>query len=289
MQRRNTLMSYCIYLGAASVVVSNACTKTSAKSQNPLPRASEAPTASGPNVNPSPTGGGNAEAALLRFSLISLAGERVFCQNFSTANQLFPADLESIANGMAGAQANIPASLPNPFSVQTLALNIKPKICESIPELLSAGHCALSLSKQVATGTVSVQTEQRLLWKDVSVLAQATSVKASLDSKTNALATKNALFASLQKQLSQQRLLLQILQGTSGNSALFSEAEALLTNLREQTTTLESDIRGLEAELKPVQDELTIRIDELNTARAALKLACNPEGMGAANAVWKEN
>jgi hypothetical protein len=93
----------------------------------------------------------------------------------------------------------------------------------------------------------------------------------------------------LQKQVSQQRLLLQILQGTSGNAGLFSEAQALLTNLQEQTTNLESDIKGLEAELKPIQDELTIRIDELNTARAALKLACNPAGMGAENAVWKEN
>ena len=289
MTKKNNLISYYIYLGAASVILANACTKTSAKSQNPLPSTPQAPSTSGPNTVPSPAGGGNSEAALLRFSLVSLAGERVFCQNFSTANQLFPADLESIANGMAGAQANIPAGLPNPFSVQTLALNIKPKICESIPELLSAGHCALSLSKQIATGTVSVQTEQRLLWKDVSVLAQATSVKASLDSKTSALATKNAIFASLQKQVSQQRLLLQILQGTSGNAGLFSEAQALLTNLQEQTTNLESDIKGLEAELKPIQDELTIRIDELNTARAALKLACNPAGMGAENAVWKEN
>jgi hypothetical protein len=289
MQKKNNLISYYIYLGAASVILANACTKTSAKSQNPLPSTPQVPSTSGPNTVPSPAGGGNSEAALLRSSIVSLAGERVFCQNFSTANQLFPADLESIANGMAGAQANLPAGLPNPFSVQTLALNIKPKICESIPELLSAGHCALSLSKQVATGTVSVQTEQRLLWKDVSVLAQATSVKASLDGKTSALATKNAIFASLQKQVSQQRLLLQILQGTSGNAGLFTEAQALLANLQEQTTNLESDIKGLEAELKPIQDELTIRIDELNTARAALKLACNPAGMGAASASWKEN
>ena len=82
---------------------------------------------------------------------------------------------------------------------------------------------------------------------------------------------------------------MQILQAPNGNSTLISEAQALLTRLQEQTVSLDKDIKSLEAETKPIQDELNKTLDKLATARASLKLACNPVGMGADSAVWKDN
>lgn len=272
-----------IMLGMAS------CTKGSSKSQPPNAAANATPLPMSPTTAPNAPGLGNVEAAPIQYALASLAGEDIFCQGFTTQQQIAQTDLEALINRMAGAQAGIPAELLNPFTVQTLALVIKAKACDKTPDLLKNGHCAVAVNRQVATGTVSVQSEQRLFWKDVPVLTQASSVKTSIDSKTAIVSAKNAVVMSLQKQITQQQMLLQILQATTGNSQLMKDAQALLASLQDQVKAVETEIKTLEEQIKPLQDELNKRIEELNTARAALKLACNASGMGAVSATWKEN
>ncbi|MEN9529682.1 MAG: hypothetical protein RI932_1555 [Pseudomonadota bacterium] len=269
------------------LALSSSCTKKSGTASPPAPAQTQAPTQPGINTPPNPNSG-EVEAALTKFALQSLAGEEIFCQTFSTPAKLQMGDIESTINGLAGAQAGIPAGLLNPFTIQSLALSVKNQACARIPELLSSGHCALTVQKQGAAGLISFTTEQRVLWKDIPTLAQAANVKTSLDAKSALLSSKNAVLLSLNRQFTQQRQLLQILQATTGQSGLIADAQALLTSLQEQVTSLETEIRGLENEIKPIQDEMNKRIEELNTARAALKLACNPASMGATSAAWKE-
>ena len=272
------------------------CTKKGSQSSSENSPSTPAPSSTSPSAQepasskPSTTPANqNIEIAPLRFALSSLAGEGTFCQNFSTKNQLASGDLEGVINKMAGAHAGIPEEITNPFTVQTLALIIRSKSCDQIPQLITSGHCALVVNKQLATGTVVVETEQRLLWKDIPVLAQAISVKTTIDAKTNIINEKNATFANLQKQISQQRTLLQILQATSGGSTLIKEAQTLLSSLQEQIQNIENEVKLLENELKPLQDELNKRVEELNTARSVLKTSCHPVSMGATSATWKEN
>ncbi|MBM3382965.1 MAG: hypothetical protein FJY29_11050 [Betaproteobacteria bacterium] len=266
----------------------SACTKKAGTSNAPAPSTAQTPGQPNNGTTPSAPNSGGVEAVLTRFALQSLAGDVIFCQTFSTASKLQLSDVESTINALAGAQAGIPAGMLNPFTVQSLALSVKNQACARVPELLNAGHCALTVQKQTATGLVSFATEQRLFWKDIPTLAQAANVKTSLDGKTALLSSKNAILLSLNRQLTQQRQLLQFLQATTGQSGLIADAQALLTSLQEQVNTLDGDIKRIEDEIKPIEDEMNKRIAELNTARAALKLACNPASMGATAAAWKD-
>lgn len=268
------------------LVAVSACTKSNAKKQ----ASSEDlhPITAPPQTPALPNPAGTAEAVRPLYSIASLGGEELFCQNFSAERAYDAADLEPALNRMAGAQAGIPEGLMNPFTLQTLALKLNPSGCKKTPELLKGGHCALSVVKQLPSGAVTLQTEQRLFWKDIPTLAQASSAKATLDTKAGLLSSKNALFASLQTQINQQKLLLQILEKTSGGSALFTEAQNLLTALQEQAATLSNETKDLEEQIAPLQNELNKRTEELQTARAALKMSCNPSGMGAVSAVWKD-
>ncbi|NBO38007.1 hypothetical protein EBU99_05435 [bacterium] len=273
----------------AALVSLSSCTKSSSQSANsPAPVIQPpAPSTSAPIGNA--PGSGNVSESMLSYSIASLAGEDLFCQTVTTKNQMRSADLEPLANALAGAQGNVPKGVLNPFTMQTLGLVINATPCNKIPALVASGHCEIAASQLAATGQIAIQTEQRILWKDVALLAQATSVQLSLDSKRDVIASKNAVLSSVQSQIRQQQLLLQILQAPNGNSTLISEAQALLTRLQEQTVSLDKDIKSLEAETKPIQDELNKTLDKLATARASLKLACNPVGMGADSAVWKDN
>jgi hypothetical protein len=274
--------------GLLTLTLALGCTKKpSEKSQATPTKTPSQPSAGTPPATPD---SGQVDAAQAMFALQSIVGDLIFCQTLSTPAKLTQlGDVESTVNALAGAQAGIPAGMLNPFTVQSLGLSLKDKGCTRVPELLNGGgHCALTVQKQTASGVVSFTTEQRLLWKDIPTLAQAANVKTSLDTKTALLSSKNAVLLSLNRQLTQQRQLLQILQATTGQSGLFADAQALLESLQEQVATLENEIKSVENEIKPIQDEMNKRIGELNTARAALKLACNPGGMGATSASWKE-
>lgn len=224
-----------------------------------------------------------------RYTITSLAGENVFCQDFISRSPLSESDVQSILNAFAGRQAGIPADVPNPFSLQTLALTFQSQACSSLSTLIADGHCAVTLSQLLATGQISLETQQRILWKDLPKLAQAQAVKTSLDRKAEIINGKNTLLATLQQQVTQQKLLLQILQGAGNDSQLVQDAQKLLEQLEQQTVTLSKELEGLEDELVPLQDELEKRLDELRVARASLKQSCSVAGLGAAGAGWKDN
>ncbi|MEY2986938.1 MAG: hypothetical protein RJB13_459 [Pseudomonadota bacterium] len=226
---------------------------------------------------------------LFRYTIASLAGSNVLCQDFSSRMQLSETDVQMILNSFAGRQAGIPPELPNPFNLQTLALKLQPEPCEGISSLLQDGHCAVTLSQMMATGQVTLETEQRVLWKDLPTLAQAIAVKTSLDSKASIIAGKNSILGTIQQQITQQKLLLQILQGAGNDSQLLKDAQNLLEQLQEQSKNLEGELGGLEREIQPLQDELEKRLDELRVARATLKQSCNVQTLGSAGASWKDN
>lgn len=277
-----------VIFGAVQLTFNIGCTKKSPeKRQAEQAQTPTQPSTTTPPATPSP---GLVEATQSMFALQSIAGDLIFCQTFSTPSKMPQiTDLESAVNSLAGAQAGLPAGMINPFNVQSLGLSVKENACSRVPELLSGGHCALTVQKQSATGSMLFSTEQRLFWKDIPTLVQAANVKASLDAKTNLLSTKNALMLSLNQQLTQQRQILKFLEDMTGQPGMIADAQALLESLQTQIGILDKDIKALEDEIKPIQDEMNTRINELNTARAALKLACNPGGMGATAASWKEH
>ncbi len=272
----------------SSLVVSTACTKSKEtnKESNP-PSDQNQPTNPVPPVTlqPNPT----EILPVFQYTIASLAGNSVFCQNFSSRTQLNSTDVQTLLNTFAGRQAGIPPELPNPFSLQTLALKLQNEPCSSTSSLLQDGHCAVTLSQMMATGQVTLESEQRVLWKDLPTLAQAIAVKNSLDNKASIIAGKNSILATLQQQITQQKLLLQILQGTGNDSQLVKDAQKLLEQLEEQSKTLADELGGLESEIQPLQDELEKRLDELRVARATLKQNCNVQALGTAGASWKEN
>lgn len=268
------------------LAVVTACTKSGSKKQTESGGSS--PTPSPTSSTSAPAASPTAAAARVFYSVASLGGDELFCQSFSSERPYNATDLEPAIHSMAGAQAGIPDGLLNPFTLQTLALKLQTSPCLKVPPLLTGGHCALSVARQLSTGPVTLQTEQRLLWKDIPTLAQATSAKTTLDAKSGLLSSKNALFASLQTQINQQKLLIQILEKTSGGSTLFTEAQNLLNTLQEQATNLNNETKELEEQIAPLQNELNKRMEELQTARATLKMSCNPSGMGAVSATWKE-
>lgn len=226
---------------------------------------------------------------IFRYSLASLAGNNILCQDFTSRTQLGESDLQIMLNAFAGRQAGIPPELPNPFSIQTLALRLQTEPCGAVSSLIQDGHCAVTLSQMMATGQVTLETEQRVLWKDLPTLAQALAVKTSLDNKASVIASKNSIFSTLQQQITQQKLLLQILQGAGNDSQLVKDAQKLLDQLQEQSKTLADEVGGLESELQPLQDELEKKLEELRVARATLKQSCSVQQLGTAGASWKEN
>lgn len=163
-----------------------------------------------------------------------------------------------------------------------------------MPEIIRSGHCAISVSKNVSSGPLTILTEQRLLWKDIPLLAQASYVKASIDNKNAAIKSKNELFASVQKQITQQKQFLQILQvgqqlATGQQSELIRQTQELLTSLENQSKQIETDVKILEEEIKPIQDELDKVIARVQTARESLKQACTTARMGSTSAEWRTN
>lgn len=264
-----------------------ACTKKKSSTDNGA--------APQPNQPVEPAPGGTAQPNPLenlpefRYTVASLAGENVFCQDFISRSPLTESDVQTILNAFAGRQAGIPAELPNPFSLQTLALAFQSQACGTMSTLIADGHCAVTLSQLMATGQLSLETQQRILWKDLPKLAQAQAVKSSLDRKAEVISGKNTLLATIQQQVTQQKLLLQILQGAGNDSQLVQDAQKLLEQLQQQTVALSDELKGLEDELIPLQDELEKRLDELRVARASLKQSCSVAGLGAAGASWKDN
>jgi hypothetical protein len=276
---------------AILTTASQACTKKSTSS-NPAPAAAPV-TATTPVQQPGMPGAGTAER-LFRYSLSSVAGEIVFCQDFVSQSQTPLADLEKVAENMAMAQAQIPAGVSNPFSPATLGLAVKPDACGTIPSVIKDGHCAISVGQDATSGKVSYLTEQRLLWKDLPILAQASYIKATLDQKTSAISGKNELFKNVQKQITQQQQFLQILQvgqqlTTGQQSEMIKNAQEMLANLQNQANQIEAEVKTLENELVPIQEELNKTLAKLDTARTALKQACTASGMGAMSAEWKPN
>ncbi|MFZ9520376.1 MAG: hypothetical protein ACO3A4_07855 [Silvanigrellaceae bacterium] len=268
-----------------------ACTK---KSANNSPAPAVLPTLATTSTPTSGLPGSGTVENLFRYSLSSVAGEMVFCQDFVSQSQTPLADLEKVTESMALAQAQIPVGVANPFSPKTLGLAVKPDACGNIPGVIKDGHCAISIGQDTASGKVTYRTEQRLLWKDLPILAQASYIKATLDQKTSAIDSKNELFRSVQRQITQQQQFLQILQlgqqvTTGQQSEMIKQAQELLTNLQNQAKQLEADVRALEAEVVPIQDELGKTLAKLETARTDLKQACTAAGMGAASAEWKAN
>lgn len=267
------------------------CTK---KSSNSAPAPAAAPvTATTPVQQPALPGPGNVEN-LFRYSLSSLAGEIVFCQDFVSRAQTPLADLEKVAENMAIAQAQIPTGVSNPFNPKTLGLAVKPDACGTIPSVIKDGHCAISVAQDATIGQVSYQTEQRLLWKDLPILAQASYIKATLDQKTSAISGKNELFRNVQKQITQQQQFLQILQvgqqlTTGQQSEMIKNAQEVLANLQNQASQIDSEVKAIEGELVPIQDELNKTLAKLDVARTSLKQACTTTGMGATTAEWKPN
>lgn len=282
----------CISL-ASFALSSAACTKKSSDS-SPAPAANPQLTATPSTAQPGaglPNGG---TEKLFRYALSSAAGDVVFCQDFTSQSQPPIADVESVTDSLGIAQAQIPAGVINPFSPKALGLSVRPAGCSLIPEVIRNGHCAISLSRDVTSGKLTLQTEQRLLWKDLPILAQASYIKATLDNKNNTIKSKNELFASVQKQITQQQQFLTILQlgqqlTTGDKVQLIEQAQEVLSNLQKQSQNLENEVKGLETELVPIQAELSKTLEKLETSRTALKQACTPAGMGATSAEWKAN
>lgn len=268
-------------------VSSTACTKSKQAEKSSDPVQQSQPVSPIPTTTSPATPTENVQ--LFRYTISSLAGENVLCQDFVSRTQLNDLDLQTIVNTFAGRQAGIPTELPNPFTLQTLALKLQPQACKGVSSLISDGHCAVTLSQLMATGQVTLETEQRILWKDLPILAQAIAAKTSLDNKASIISGKNSLFSALQQQITQQELLLKILQGAGNDSKLFQDAQQLLEQLQEQSESIADELTGLESEMKPLQDELEKRLDELRVSRASLKQICNVQSLGAAGASWKDN
>jgi hypothetical protein len=277
-------------------VIVAGCTKKGSGT-SPVPAA--APTASAPSTQPATppqSGDGNSGTLerLFRYSLISSAGDVVFCQDFSSKTQSPLGDIETVADNMAMAQSQVPAGVINPFRPRTLGLTLKAEPCTRPSSLIKDGHCAVTASADTLSGKIFVTTQQRLLWKDVVVLAQANYNQSVIDQKTNAISGKNTLFETVQKQISQQQQFLNILQlgqqATTGQqSDMIKQAQDLLTSLQNQSQEIQNDIKKIEAEMIPYQDELKKSLEKLGEARNALKQACTPAGMGATSAEWTPN
>lgn len=270
-----------------------ACTKKGG-GQNPQPAAAPQATPTAATQNPQPPAGGGATENLYRYSLSSVASEAVFCQDFISRSQAPLSDIESLTDGMALAQAQVPTGVINPFSPKALGLEVKPSPCAAIPEVIRNGHCAVTIARSASSGMLTLQSEQRLLWKDMPVLAQASYIKATIDNKNNAISSKNELFRSVQKQITQQQQFLNILQlgqelATGDKLQLIEQAKEVLAGLQNQSKQLELDIKAIEGEIIPIQDELNKTLEKLTTARESLKQLCNPTGMGASSAEWKNN
>ncbi|MEN9809577.1 MAG: hypothetical protein RLZZ488_1144 [Pseudomonadota bacterium] len=284
-----------LYSGAVLALALSlvACTKKGG-GQGPQPAAAPQATPTAASQNPQLPSGGGVTETLFRYSLSSVAGEAVFCQDFVSRSQAPLADVESLTDGMALAQAQVPAGVINPFSPKTLGLELKPSPCAAIPEIIRDGHCAVTVARSASSGMLSLQSEQRLLWKDMPVLAQASYIKATIDNKNNAISSKNELFRSVQKQITQQQQFLNILQlgqelATGEKLQLIEQAKEALAGLQNQSKQIELDIKQLEGEIVPIQDELNKTLEKLTTARDSLKQMCNTSGMGATSAEWKNN
>jgi hypothetical protein len=278
------------------LVISISCTKkTSGSAQSPA--VAPAPTAAPSTPIPAPqTGdaGNGALERLFRYSLISSAGDAVFCQDFISKTEAPVAGIETVADTMAMAQAQVPAGVVNPFRPKTLGLNVKSEPCVRVSNLIKDGHCAVTASADTVSGKVAVTTQQRLLWKDVVILAQANYNQSVIDQKTNAISGKNTLFETVQKQIAQQQQFLNILQigqqlTTGQQSEMIKQAQEVLTNLQNQSKNIQADIKTIEDEMLPYQDELKKSVEKLGEARNALKQSCTPSGMGATSAEWTAN
>lgn len=270
----------------------NGCTKKSSSSA-PAPAVAPQVTAAPPQVVPTQIGGGTVER-LFRYSLNSIAGDGIFCQDFISQTQVPLNDIEAVADVMAMAQAQVPAGVLNPFKPKTLGLSVKPEGCARIPELLKSGHCAVTSSADTVSGKLNLKTEQRLLWKDLAILAQASYNQGVIDSKNSAISGKNELFKTVQKQITQQQQFLNILQigqqlTTGQQSEMIKQAQEVLSNLQNQSKQIETDIKKIEDEIVPYQDELKKTLEKLTVAREDLRKACTTSGMGATAAEWNEN
>jgi len=287
MQLLKNMLSSMMLPVLSGLAISNACTKSKSTDKTDQPPTQNQPVSPiPPQVSqPSPI----EIAPVFQYAVSSLAGDNILCQAFSSRIELSESDLQTMLNAFAGRQSGIPPELPNPFSLQTLALKLQAEPCGAVSSLLQDGHCAVTLSQLLATGQVTLETEQRVLWKDLPTLAQAVAVKTSLDNKASIVAGKNSIITTLQQQINQQKLLLQILQGAGNDSQLVKDAQKLLDQLQEQSKTLSDELAGLEAEIQPLQDELEKRLDELRVARATLKQSCNVQTLGTAGASWKDN
>jgi len=270
-----------------------ACTKKSG-GQNQQPAAAPQVTPTSAGQNPMPSAGGGVTESLYRYSLSSVAGEAVFCQDFVSRSQAPLSDIESLTDGMALAQAQVPADVVNPFSPKTLGLELKPSPCAIVPEIIRNGHCAVTVARTASSGMLTLQSEQRLLWKEMPVLAQASYIKATIDNKNKTIISKNELFRSVQGDITKVQQSLNILQlgqelATGEKLPAIERARQALADLQNQSKQLELDIKQLEGEIVPIQDELNKTLEKLTTARDSLKQMCNPTGMGSTSAEWKNN
>jgi hypothetical protein len=269
-----------------------ACTKKSSSKNTDQPNQSPITTSNQPTTPQ--TSLPATPVPLYRYSLSFTAGEAIFCQDFLSQSEFPVADVESMANVMAVAQAQVPSGVVNPLNPKTLGLTLKPSGCTLIPDILKDGHCAVSMSSGANSGRSPVTSEQRLLWKDLPVLVQASTVKAIIDTKNNSISSKNELFKSLQKQITQQQQILQLIQAgqqvaTGQPSQLLEQAQELMVTLQDQAKNLENDVKRLEEEIIPVQSELNKTLEKLTASRAALQQSCTPSGMGTSTAEWKAN
>jgi hypothetical protein len=271
------------------------CTKkSSGGASSPAPVAGTAAPVIPAQPPQSGDGNGGTLERIFTYSLISSAGDVVFCQNFSTKAQVPTADIQSVADSMAMAQAQVPAGVLNPFSPKILGLSVKPEACVRTSALIKDGHCAVTASADTATGKVIINTQQRLLWKDLIILGQANYNQSVIDQKNSAISGKNTLFENVKKQIAQQQAFLNVLQigqqvTTGQQSEFVKEAQEMLTNLQKQSADIQSEIKRMEDELIPVQDELKKSLEKLTEARDTLKQACTPAGMGATTAEWTAN
>lgn len=283
-----------VSVGLLFIVSALGCTKKASQNASENP---PAPAATASNTVPranQPTTRVENNGKIFRYSLSSIVGDNIFCQDFMSLSQAPVIDIETITDTMAVAQAQVPAGALNPLSTKVLGLTVKESSCTQVPKVIQNGHCAVSVTRNVSFGKLTVQTEQRLLWKDLVVLAQATYVNNAIEAKNSALESKNSLFASVQKQITQQQTILNIIQvgqqlTTGSQSQLIEQAQEVLTSLQNQSKQLEADIKSLESEINPIQQELNKQLEKLNTARASLKDSCTPAGMGSDTAEWRNN